>query len=139
MAESVTHLRLVESLIAHISATYRGFAVFHDLPSLVGAEKPPRIAGFVPDVYAVDAPTTVTVVGEAKTDGDLLTEHSREQLAAFLRYLALRRAGILVLAVSWKARATAKNLLISLQSELACTHVGIVVLDGVRSEEPCSK
>jgi len=139
MAESVTHLHLVESLVTHISATYRGFAVFHDLPSPVGAEKPPRIAGFVPDVYAVDAPTTLTVVGEAKTDGDLLTGHSRDQLAAFLHYLAMRHKGVLVLAVSWQASATAKNLLMSLQRELSCMHVRIVVLDGIRVGESCSK
>lgn len=137
MAESVTHLRLVEILVAHITTTYGGLVVFHDLPALLGAEKPPRIGGYVPDVYATDAPTTITIVGEAKTEGDLVTDHSRGQLIAFLQYLGARDRGVLVLAVPWQVRATAKNLLASLQREHRCNHVVTIVLD--RVEVSCSR
>ena len=36
-----------------------------------------------PDVYAIDAPQTQTIVGEAKTQGDLETEHTHKQFAGF--------------------------------------------------------
>jgi hypothetical protein len=137
MAESVIHLRLVATLVAHITTTYSGLVVFHDLPAMLGAEKPPRIGGYVPDVYATDAPTTITVVGEAKTEADLTTDHSRGQLIAFLQYLGARERGVLVLAVPWGVRATAKNLLVGLQREYRCDHVVTAVLDLV--EAPCSR
>jgi len=137
MAESVNHLRLVEHLVAHITATYEGLVVFHDLPAALGAEKPPRIGGYVPDVFATDAPTTITIVGEAKTESDLETDHSREQLVAFLQYLGARQRGVLVLAVPWQVRATAKNLLASLQRQHRCNHVATIVIE--RVEVPCSK
>jgi type IV pilus biogenesis protein CpaD/CtpE len=139
MAESITHLRLVESLVAHISAQYAGVALFHDLPSLLGAEKPPCLGGYRPDVYAKDVPTTITVVGEAKTENDLVTEHSREQLTAFLRHLASCQRGVLVLAVPWPARATAQNLVSRLQRQIGCMQVATLVLDGIRPEAQCSK
>lgn len=138
MAESNTHIRLVERLVSHIANAHAEVAIFHDLPSCVGAEKPPRIGGYVPDVYATDAPTTVVVIGEAKTEGDLVTDHSRRQLVAFLLHLqAHPHRGVLIVAVPWSARATAHNLLVSLRAENACGRVTVEVLDVV--EAPCSK
>ena len=55
MAESLIHLRLVKSIVRYVEYTYRPsyeLAIFHDLPGPIGAEKPPRIGGYVPDVYA---------------------------------------------------------------------------------------
>jgi hypothetical protein len=103
-------------------------AIFHDLPALLGAEKPPRIGGFLPDLYAVDAPPSITILGEAKTAEDLETEHSRKQLTAFLTFLQLQSNGILVVAVPWQARARAKNLVARLQRQLQCTSVRTIVI-----------
>lgn len=134
MAESLHHIRLVEQILAHIEREYRpyhGLAVFHDLPKLLGAEKPPRIEGFVPDVYALDAPVSVTILGEAKTEDDLETDHSRRQIRAFLSFLAQQEAGVLILAVPWQAGTTARNLVANMRQSLGSCAVTVVVLDGV--------
>jgi len=133
VAESVQHLQLVRSVLEHIEQTYRphtGLAIFHDLPDLLGCDKPPRIGGYVPDVYAVDAPQTITVIGEAKTAADLGTEHTKRQLTTFLCHLSQQPNGILVLSVPWHAAAAARNLLARIREEFAVT-AGMIVLDGV--------
>lgn len=130
MAESLVHLHLVGRIVSYVRAEYQAYqlAVFHDLPNLLGAEKPPRIGGFVPDVFAIDAPPSITILGEAKTVEDLETEHSREQLAAFLTFLRLQPSGILVVAVPWQAQARAKNLVAQLQRQLQCAGVRAIVI-----------
>jgi hypothetical protein len=130
MAESLVHLQLVARIVSHIRDEYQAYqlAVFHDLPNLIGAEKPPRIGGFVPDVFAIDAPPSITILGEAKTVEDLETEHSLKQLTAFLAFLRLQPSGILVVAVPWQAQARAKNLVARLQQELQCKDVRAIVI-----------
>lgn len=130
MSESLVHLQLVGRIMSYVRDEYHAYqlAIFHDLPALLGAEKPPRIGGFLPDLYAVDAPPSITILGEAKTAEDLETEHSRKQLTAFLTFLQLQSNGILVVAVPWQARARAKNLVARLQRQLQCTSVRTIVI-----------
>src|SRR5262249_23124041 len=99
------------------------------MPDNLGCDKPPRLEGFVPDVYAVDTPPSIAIIGEAKTVLDLHTEHSRRQLAAFLRFLRQQEHGVLVLGVPWQGRATAHNLLARLCRENGAENVGVVVVD----------
>jgi hypothetical protein len=108
-------------------------AVLHDLPGLVGCDKPPKVGAFRPDVYAIDAPVTRTIIGEAKTATDLETEHSGMQFAAFLTYLRLQPNPILIASVPWHAKATARSLLQVLSSRLDAGAVEIVVLDDVEA------
>jgi len=134
VAESLDHLRLVELVIEHIHRVYRpthAVVVFHDLPGQLGGEKPPRIGGFVPDIYAVDAPPSIVIVGEAKTEGDLETDHSRRQIVAFLEHVSQQRCGVFILAVPWQAFASAKNLVARLGRELGLHQVTAIVIDDV--------
>lgn len=113
MPESLQHSRLVTETIAFIRTEFGdryAVTILDDLQSAIGAEKPPRIDGFVPDVYAQDAPVTFAVIGEAKTAADLETDHTKRQLIAYLRHLELQPLGVLVLSVPWQARATASRL-----------------------------
>src|SRR3712207_431503 len=84
--------------------------VITDLSSPLRAEKPNRIGGFVPDVYAFDAPLTTVIIGEAKTQDDLETERSRKQITAYLCYLGQQQTGILILAVPWQAKRRAQAI-----------------------------
>jgi hypothetical protein len=102
------------------------------LPGAIGGEKPPKIGAFRPDVYAIDAPLTKTIVGEAKTQSDLETDHTRKQFHAFLRYLQLQTNSVFILAVPWQAKARGRTLLHSIQSELEASAVEIVVIDNIR-------
>ena len=110
MPESEMHARLVKAIIAHLARrldVIDEIRVRDDSIQPIRGERPPRIGNFVPDVYATDVPTTKIVIGEAKTTKDLETEHSRQQIAAFLDHLTHTSNGLFILAVPtpWKARA----------------------------------
>ncbi len=133
MPESATHAGLVQAVIAFVPqelGALAEIAVREDAVRPTRGERPPRIGGFVPDVYATDVPTTRTVIGEAKTRADLETEHSRRQIAAFVHHLALTPGGVFVLAVPLAAGATARRLLAELTAPLASEAPRCVVLDG---------
>lgn len=134
MPESSTHLALVGRIVEHIDEHYRGIsdlAVLHDLPGRIGCNKPPKIGGYRPDVYAVDAPLTRTIIGEAKTQGDLETQHTHKQLTAFVRFLALHNNAVLVLAVPWQAKARGLAVLTSIAQHVGTTSVRFVVVDNI--------
>jgi hypothetical protein len=132
MAESEKHLELVTRIVEYVRKTYYGgysMAVLHDLPGAIGCDKPPFIGSFRPDVYAVDAPLTTVLVGEAKTQVDLETDHTHQQLAMFCRYLALQKRAVFVLAVPWQAKARGRTLLEIAARQENCQHLQLVVID----------
>ena len=121
MPESERHARLVKAIIAHLDVhlgMIDEIMVRDDSIQPVRGERPPRVAGYVPDVYATDVPTTKTVIGEAKTAKDLETERSRRQIAEFLRYLAYMPTGLFILAVPTSHKARARWLIKELGSPL---------------------
>jgi hypothetical protein len=130
MSDSAQHLALVDSILLLVRRDFplTRFVVLSDLPGSI--DKPPRINGFVPDVFAEDAPRTAVVIGEAKTIQDLQTSHSRLQIAAFLRYLAAQQNGVFVLAVPWPAKATARQIVELELRELEPQHVRVLISDG---------
>ena len=65
------------------SESLADIAVREDAVCPVRGERPPRIEGYVPDVFVTDVPTTTTLIGEAKTQQDIETDHSRRQIFAF--------------------------------------------------------
>jgi hypothetical protein len=134
LAESNKHSALVQIIIKFIAREHADIAalgIIHDLSSPLHAEKPSRIYGFVPDVYAFDAPITIVIIGEAKTQDDLETEHSRKQIAAFLSFLCQQSAGMLILAVPWQAKRRAHALAETLRLETGAVSVRIVILDDI--------
>lgn len=101
--ESALHIRLVEKLIHEVRQRHSDggdIAIFADHHSF-GRNRPTRIGGFFPDLFASDIPETFRVVGEAKTESDLKTDRSERQLAAFLDHLALYPKSAFYLAVPW--------------------------------------
>ena len=134
MPESSTHLALVGRIIDHIAEHHRGIsdlAVLHDLPGRIGCTKPPKIGLYRPDVYAVDAPLTQTIIGEAKTQGDLETQHTHKQLTAFVKFLAIQNNAVLILAVPWQAKARGLAVLTSIAQRVGTVSVRFVVVDNV--------
>jgi hypothetical protein len=131
MAESTNHSALVQTIIRYIGKEHSHCGVLHDLPSAIGSEKPSRIGGFVPDVYAFDAPLTTIIIGEAKTRNDLETERSRKQISAFLSFLGLQATGIFILAVPWHLKRSAAAFVESIRAETGTTSVKTVMLDDV--------
>ena len=121
MPESARHARLVEALVAHVEdrlGELSEILVREDVIRPRRGERPPRVSGFTPDVYATDVPTTITLIGEAKTPADLDTKHSRAQIAAFLKYLAHTPGGRFVLAVPITVKPRARWILRELSRPL---------------------
>lgn len=132
MPESAKHIELVRCILTYIQNNYSGIrqvAMLHDLPGFVGCDKPPKIATYRPDVYAIDAPLSRTIVGEAKTQIDLEADHSKNQFMAFLSFLRVQPRPTLIVSVPWQAKATARSLLQGLCSRLDAQVVQVVVID----------
>ena len=138
MSDSAQHLELVKSILGFVRQNFSPakFAVLSDLPG--SPNKPPRIHGFVPDVFAEDAPRTAVVIGEAKTIADLETAHSRLQIQAFLRFLAMQENATLVLAVPWPAAVAARQFAETCLVALEVNHVRVVICDGQQARAAVS-
>ena len=125
-------MALVQVIIGHVREEFGcldALQILHDLPGALRTEKPYRIGGYVPDVYACDAPITVTIIGEAKTEADLETAHSQQQIETFLEFLGHQQSGVFVLAVPWSLTRRARSLLESKRNSLGAEAVKIIVLD----------
>ena len=132
MPESARHARLVEAIVAHAEhrvGKFTDILVREDAVRPRRGERPPRVSGFTPDVYATDVPTTMTLIGEAKTAADLDTKHSRAQIAAFLQHLAHTPGGLFVLAVPVSVKPRARWVLRELSRPLGSGAPQIEVID----------
>ena len=132
MSESATHVRLVEVMVDYVNREFcelDNVSLYVDTSAIKSRALPPRIGGYVPDIFARDVPQTRTLIGEAKTRQDLETERSHQQLHAFLEYLCHTPNGIFVLCVPTIARATARVLLNEINVSLPGNETITVVLD----------
>jgi len=132
MGESAQHMKLVKSLVEWVAQAYfenDAGQILIDSPESSASAKPPRVYGFVPDVYAERAMPRNLVIGEAKTTHDLESRHTRDQLAAFLMRCGQVPDSALVLAVPWHMTRFARALLRVLQRQADVRQVMTVVLD----------
>lgn len=128
--ESAAHVRLIEALIRFIEERHRpprGLVLFADHHDF-GADRPPRIGGHTPDVFASDLPASFRLIGEAKTAPDLETERSRCQIRAFLDHLSLYPNSTFYLAVPPTALARARFVLRSLSPPAGHGSLQVAVL-----------
>ena len=133
MPESATHADLVQTIVRYAERRFDGLgniAVLEDAVRPVRGERPPKIEGYVPDVFVTDVPTTITLIGEAKPQRDVETEHSRRQIAAFMNYLSKTPNGIFVLSVPLAAGPTARRVLSQVSRSFPDAGTEIIVLDG---------
>jgi hypothetical protein len=130
MSDSATHVELVHSILSFVNSNFSttSFVVLTDLAGSVN--KPPRINGFVPDVFAQDIPRTTVIIGEAKTSKDLETDHSRSQVEAFLRFLGAQSNAIFILAVPWPVAVTARHIAKRYLESIHVQHVRLIICDG---------
>jgi len=132
MPESARHARLVEAIIPHAEhrlGKFTDIMLREDAVRPRRGERPPNVSGFIPDVFATDVPTTMTLIGEAKTAADLDTKHSRAQIAAFLEYLAHTPGGLFVLAVPTAVKPRAIWVLRELGRSLEVDAPQIEIID----------
>lgn len=132
MPESATHLGLVQQLVSwietHCSNKQRGL-LFVDDPSQVAADKPPRILGYLPDVYWKTPEGRSVLIGEAKSAYDVESRHSRKQFASFFSHLRSVEEGTLLIAVPWHVVPQAKSLIRAIQRDTGSITVRTIFID----------
>ena len=132
MPESAIHANLVHAIILYAEREFGDLAqvaVREDTVHPLRGERPPRIERYVPDVFVTDVPTTMTLIGEAKTQHDIENDHSRRQIFAFLNYLSKTPNGIFVLSVPLVVGPTASRFLSKINQPFSTATTRIVVLD----------
>ena len=131
MGESSSHIRLVDALVRWVAVNcFAGDAghILIDSPKSSASAKPPRLNGFVPDVYANDGKRVQLVIGEAKTACDLENAHTRGQLSAFVMRCAQADESLFVLAVPWHTERFARSLVRKIQNQVDASNVRVIVL-----------
>lgn len=121
MAESLMHIELVSRLKKYVSnmieEQYQSF-IFTDI-SVDGENPPILITGNRPDLYYEN--NNKLVIGEAKTQKDISSKHSKEQYISYIKYCcAYRGDAILIIAVPWTEIAAIKSLLFKIMRENNC-------------------
>lgn len=73
---------------------------------------PPPIKGHRPDLYIQGRYSKVTIIGEAKTENDLMTPRSKNQIGGFIDHLAEQDGqSILILCVALNQISNARHLI----------------------------
>lgn len=83
-----------------------------------GAEMPPTIERYRPDLIWVNADGKYRFIGEAKTTYDIRSQRSLRQIEAYLEHLKAQGEGEFILAVPWGHEATARSMLSQLDRKL---------------------
>lgn len=133
MAESSHHAELVLRIVQWVYAERSdkdGLSVLADTASFPRDRCPRPIGGFVPDVHACTSPSSLVILGEAKTFADTFVSHTASQVRAYLEYLALQPDPIFVMATPFAAAGAARSLVRRLQRDTNSRHVGTVFLFG---------
>ena len=108
MSESIEHMNLVKDIVEYVKEKLP--ECVHGLIEIDDciAQKPPKINGFIPDVYFNWKEQLI--IGEAKTLADFERKHSREQFMTYLEACRLfPGTAMLIVAVPWPLKMTAKN------------------------------
>ena len=114
MSESSIHTNLVRLLAKQINELLPPEDRAHmliDVPENPPQKKPPRLYGFVPDIFVSNTTRYTFVIGEAKTATDIDKNHTMEQLTAFLKKCSENNNSILVMAVPWHMVRLARSVI----------------------------
>lgn len=134
MAESTTHIQLVEEMVQWIVKAYlngdKGYLLI-DCPDSSACGKPPKINGYVPDVFTASLPNGRIIIGEAKTTHDIERPHSEEQIKAFLRYCINYENSVFVFAAPWPMVRFVKTFIRRLQLQTGASIVTVDVIEGL--------
>ena len=133
MSQSELHKELVLRVAAEIKTRYPQLHIVVDIQQEPGDPVPPQIGGYRPDVYADSrSASLLTVIAEAKTNGDIDRPHTYNQLLAFVGYLEGRIGeGHLILSVTGVGSDHAKTVLRFLRRDASVENTALSVYDGL--------
>jgi hypothetical protein len=93
---------------------------------------PPKIDIFIPDIFAKEIHNKYVIIGEAKSSQrDLESEHSENQLVAYLRYCKNKPNSMVVLAVPFNIVNCARSLVQAIKRQNQLTLVKTEVLTSI--------
>ena len=109
--ESEAHKQFVRNAVEYIKRT---FGVEENQMSIdlgePGKTPPTVIDGFRADIY-VHTPKYI-IIGEAKTDNDIVKKHTAAQLAAYIKEVkTFEQERHIVMSSSWSSYATMRNFI----------------------------
>lgn len=125
MSQSDKHRTLVLETVKALEIRYPQVSLISDLQTVPGDPVPPVIDGFRPDVYGHTISEGLTIIAEAKTDGDINNNHTRQQVISLINYLERKKNGLFILSVTGRRADFAKTLMrfIFLDTEATCTQI----------------
>lgn len=129
MGVSDTHINLVKAMARWVSQNCQpseSAVMLLDLPEAASGDHPPRIGGYIPDLYIKSGRV---ILGEAKTPQDVETKHSREQYANYFKHLSQYPNSLFIIAVPWHCVPLAKSLIRRVQKDIDAVHVHTMFLE----------
>lgn len=138
MPEGGVHRELVRLLARRIAGDEpRAWASFIDGDRFdYRAGVPPKLGGFRPDVYAIERDSWRTVIGEAKTADDIDNDHTRRQLAAYFRHLAVDPSGEMWMAVPLMSGGAAHRVCRDVRAGVGAGQVGFIITGWLFGPKP---
>lgn len=95
MSQSDAHREMVLATAHAIRQRHPNALIQTDLQESPGDPVPPIIGGYRPDIVGRWAPAYPDFfIGEAKTDSDMDSQHTLDQIAAFVGHLRTLRRGV---------------------------------------------
>ena len=131
--ESETHVALVSnlaSMVLDLHGNTGNLSLFLD-DQAPETQRPQRINGHLPDLYAEDVPRTFVVIGEAKTRSDLLSTRSKIQISSFFQYLSLFDRSFFYLAVPVFTQPVANTLIRDFGTEFSTVNATVLSVDWI--------
>ena len=132
MSESSNHIDLVKLLAKWITELLPPEDHSHmliDIPENPRQKKPPKLYGFVPDIFVLNTSRYAFVIGEAKTATDVDNNHTTEQLTAFLRKCSENNNSLLVMAVPWHVVRLARWVITHCKREARLDYIETKVVE----------
>lgn len=139
MSESTEHSDLVSILQGYMAESFCGgnrTRVFVDSLAINSVERPPPIAGYIPDAYVQLDDGAAVAIGEAKSLRDFENTHTDVQTIAFLKRCAMATDSVFVMAVPWPIERLAISTINKHQTDLGLTDLKCVVLSDANPTGP---
>lgn len=134
MSQSNAHRLLIEATAQAIQQRYPTMHVTTDILDAPGDPVPPLIGGHRPDIIArCSTAAFQLLIAEAKTDGDIDNEHTRNQIKAFVDHLDAMTTGTgtFILAVNGHVADSARTLLRFACRQRVSSQLHIKLFDGL--------
>ncbi len=132
MVESILHKSYVEIIKQWIlKSSPEEMIIWCDSDDNIFSKNfPPKIDSYIPDIFALGKQSKRIIIGEAKTSQrDLESEHSEEQLTAYLKHCLKADNSMVVLAVPLCLINCAKSLLYALKRRNSIGSVATSVIN----------